>query len=121
LLLAAIAAHRSGQQALAAEWQAQLRSRFEETRLRGDQPHGKFEARYELELRNDPRRALTVALANWQQQRAPRDTRNVLEAAIAAKDPAAAQPALEFLKHHRTQNVVLERLARQLAQQLERD
>jgi tetratricopeptide (TPR) repeat protein len=121
LLLAAIAARRCGQEALAAEWTAQLKSRFEETRLRGDQPHGKFEARYELELRNDPQRALTVAVANWQQQKAPRDTRNVLEAAIAAKEPAAAREALRFLKENRTQDIALVNLAQQLSRQLERN
>jgi tetratricopeptide (TPR) repeat protein len=114
LLLAAIAAHRSGQESLAAEWRTQLASRFEETRLRGDLPHGKFEARYELELVNDPQQALAVAAANWRLQKAPRDTRNVLEAAIAAKEPAAARAALEFLKEHGTQDVVLAKLAEQL-------
>lgn len=114
LLLAAIAARRSGQEALAAEWTTQLKSRFEEIRLRGSQPHGKFEARYELELMDDPQRALAIAQANWQQQKDPRDSRNVLEAAIAAKDPAQARPVLEFLKANRTQDVVLERLAQQM-------
>ncbi len=114
LLLAAIAARRSGQESLAAEWQTQLKSRFDETRLRGDLPHGKFEARYELELVNDPQQALEVAAANWQLQKAPRDTRNLLEAAIAAKDHAAAQLALEFLEENRTQDVVLQKLSRQL-------
>jgi tetratricopeptide (TPR) repeat protein len=114
LLLAAIAAHRSGQESLATEWRTQLKNRFDETRLRGDLPHGKFEARFELELMHDPQAALAVATANWQLQKAPRDTRNVLEAAIAAKKPAAAQPALEFLKEHGTQDVVLQKLAQQL-------
>jgi tetratricopeptide (TPR) repeat protein len=114
LLLAAIAAHRSGREELAGEWRTQLASRFEETRLRGDLPHGKFEARFELELMNDPQRALAVAVANWQLQKAPRDTRNVLEAAIAANDSAAAQSALEFLQKNRTQDVVLQKLAQQL-------
>jgi tetratricopeptide (TPR) repeat protein len=114
LLCLAIAASRSGQEALAAEWQSQLESRFEETRLRGDQPHGRFEAHYELELGNDPQRALALAQGNWLQQKEPHDTRIMLEAAIAAKDRAAAEPALKFLKESGTQDVVLERLARQL-------
>jgi hypothetical protein len=114
LLCLAIAASRGRQDALAAEWQAQLESRFEETRLRGDQPHGRFEAHYELALGNDPQRALTLAKANWQQQKEPHDTRIMLEAAIAAEDPAAAEPALKFLKESGTQDVVLKRLAQQL-------
>jgi thioredoxin-like negative regulator of GroEL len=114
LLCLAIAAQRTGQEALAHEWQAQLESRFEESRLRGDQPHGRFEARYELELGNDPKRALTLAQANWQQQKEPHDTRILLEAAIAANEPAAAQAVLEFLKQSGTQDVELQRLAQQL-------
>jgi hypothetical protein len=114
LLCLAIAASRSGQKALAADWQARLESRFEETRLRGDQPHGRFEAHYELALGNDPQRALSLAQANWQLQKEPHDTRIMLEAAIAAKDPAAAEPALRFLKESGTQHVVLERLTQQL-------
>jgi Tfp pilus assembly protein PilF len=114
LLLAAIAARRSGEEALAAEWMAQLKIRFEETRLRGDLPHGKFEARYELELVDDPQRALAIAEATWQQQKDPLDSRNVLEAAIAANERERARPVLEFLKENGTQDVHLERLVRQL-------
>jgi Flp pilus assembly protein TadD len=114
LLPAAIAAHRAGQKALAAEWRTQLKNRFEENRLRGNPPHGRYEARYELELMNDPKRALALAQDNWQQQKQPSDSRILLEAAIAAKDPAAARPVVEFLKKHGTQHVVLERLMQML-------
>jgi len=114
LLRAAIAARRCGKEALAAEWQTQLEIRFEEIRLRGSQPHGRFEARYALELKNDPERALTIALANWKKQKEARDTRNVLEAAIATENRAAARPALEFLEEYGTEDVVLQKLAKQL-------
>jgi hypothetical protein len=114
LLLVAIAARRSGEEALAAQWTAQLKRRFEETRLRGDLPHGKFEARYELELLDDPQQSLAIAEASWQQQKDPRDSRNVLEAAIAAKELDRARPVLEFLKENGTQDIELERLARRL-------
>jgi tetratricopeptide (TPR) repeat protein len=114
LLCAAIAARRHGETALAAKWTTQLKSRFEEIRLRGNQPHGKFEARYELELMDNPQRALAIAQANWQQQKDPRDSRNVLEAALVAKDPVQARQVVEFLKENRTQDVVLERLVQQL-------
>jgi hypothetical protein len=114
LLCLAIAARRSNQSALATEWQTQLDNRFEESRLRGDQPHGRFEARYELELGNDPQRALTLALANWEQQKEPHDTRVLLESAIAANAKSAVEPALEFLKRSGTQDVALQGLVQQL-------
>jgi len=114
LLRAAIAARRCGKEALAAPWQSQLEMRFEEIRLRGNQPHGRFEARYALELKNDPQLALKLALANWKKQKETRDTRNVLEAAVAAEDHSAAQPVLTFLKANGTEDVVLQKLAKQL-------
>jgi Tfp pilus assembly protein PilF len=114
LLAAAIAARRCGEDQLAHEWQAQLESRFEEIRLRGTEPHGRFEARCALELQDDPQRALSLALANWQRQKEIPDTRNVLEAALAARDYAAAQPVVEFLAEQGTQHVVLRRLADRL-------
>jgi tetratricopeptide (TPR) repeat protein len=114
LLRAAIAARRVGEGKLAADWQSQLETRFEEIRLRGSQPHGRYEARCALQLQNDPRRALTLALANWQNQKEIRDTRNVLEAAIAAGDPAAAAPVVAFLKQHGTEDVLLQRLVDEL-------
>jgi Tfp pilus assembly protein PilF len=116
LLRAAIAARRSGQSEAAAQWQAQLKNRFDEIRLRGGQPHGRFEARYELELNDNPQRALQVALANWEQQKEERDTRNVLEAAIAANQPDAARSVLEFVATHKVQNATLLHLARRLEQ-----
>jgi tetratricopeptide (TPR) repeat protein len=114
LLPATIAAHRAGQQALAADWRAQLESRFEENRLRGNPPHGRYEARYQLELMNHPQRAVKLAKDNWDQQKQPSDSRVLLEAAIAAKDSAAAQEVLDFLAKYGTQHVILERLAQQL-------
>ena len=114
LLRAAIAAHRTGDTAKAATWTAQLESRFEELRLRGNEPHGRFEARYWLELKDDPESALTVALANWQKQKEARDTRNVLEAAVAANDPSQVQQVLQFLNDWGTEDVELERLAQKL-------
>lgn len=114
LLAAAIAARRCGKQELASEWQAQLGNRFEEVRLRGSEPHGRFEARYWLELMDDPERALSVALANWNKQKETRDTRNVLEAAAASREADAAQPVIEFLNKHGTENVVFDNLISQL-------
>ncbi len=114
LLRAAIAARRAGHEKQAKEWQKHLENRFEEIRLRGNQPHGRFESRYALELKDDPQLALQIALTNWQKQKEIRDTRNALEAAVAAQDPAKAEPILAFLKEHGTEEVTLQKLARRL-------
>ena len=65
LLRAAIAAQRSGDESQAQAWRSQLADRFEEIRLRGGTPHGRFESRFRLELTDDPEKALGVALENW--------------------------------------------------------
>ncbi len=114
LLRAAIAARRTGKASLAREWQSQLETRFKEIRLRGSQPHGRFESRYALELKDDPQLALQIALTNWHKQKETRDTRNVLEAAVAANDPVSAQPVLAFVEKNGTEDVTLQKLARQL-------
>ena len=114
LLAAAIAARQSGNGKLADDLTQQLAERFGEIRLRGSQPHGRFESRYWRELKDDAPQALRVALENWQRQKEIPDTRALLEAAIAAKNPTAAQPAIDFLKRFKTQHVVIERLVQQL-------
>ena len=114
LLRAAIAADRSGDSELASQLTSELETRFEEIRLRGGQPHGRFESRLFLELKNDPKSALKTAIENWQKQKEVRDTRGVLEAAIAAKDPASAKPILEFLRSNNNEHLLLEKLAKQL-------
>ena len=114
LLRAAIAARRIGDEQAAEAWRRQLAERFAEIRLRGGEPHGRYEARYYLELQDDPDRALVIALANWQKQKERRDARNLLEAAVAAHDAQAAQPAVDFLKQHGVEDITLARLTAEL-------
>ena len=76
-----------------------LADRFSDAALRGDKLHLAEEARFELELRGNPARALTLAIENWTLlQREPRDARVLLEVALAAKQPPAARPAMEWLE-----------------------
>jgi Tfp pilus assembly protein PilF len=75
----------------------QLRARFEAARLRGEALHRGEEARFRLELEGEPREALRLARENFAVQREPRDARTLLEAALAAGEPAAAEPALAWL------------------------
>ncbi len=75
-----------------------LGERFAAAALRGERLHMGEEARYLLDLRGDARGALAVAAENWKAQREPRDAAILLEAALAARDPQAAAPALEWLE-----------------------
>ena len=75
-----------------------LADRFAAAKVRGDTTHRAEEARYQLHLAGNAAAALTVAAANYQVQREPRDARVLLEAAIAAKDTGAAQPVRDWLQ-----------------------
>lgn len=74
-----------------------IADRFAAAGLRGDVTHRAEEARFELRLRGQPTVALALAQANYQVQREPRDARILLEAALAARQPASAQAALDWL------------------------
>jgi hypothetical protein len=95
-----------------------MAARFEALRLRGSEYFGREESRFALQLQHDPQAALDMALRNWQVQRAPWDARVVLEAALAAKQPQAAAPALEFLQKTQLEDPIIDPLARELRAQL---
>ena len=81
----------------AREHAAALADRFAAATLRGDRLHLQEEARFELLLRKSPAKAVELAAENWRVQREPRDARILMEAALAAGNPGAAQPALDWL------------------------
>ena len=91
-----------------------MAARFEALRQRGSELFGREESRFALQLQHDPQGALDMALRNWQLQRAPWDARVVLEAALAANQPEAAAPVLEFLQKVQLEDPIIEPLARQL-------
>lgn len=64
---------------------AMLAERFAALRQRGERSHLREEAWFELKLRHRPDQALTLARANWQQQREPADWRVYREAALAVR------------------------------------
>ena len=74
-----------------------LADRFSAAAMRGDRLHLQEEARFELTLRKNPARAVKLAAEDWMVQREPRDARFLMEAALAAGDAAAAQPALAWM------------------------
>ena len=91
-----------------------LRERFEAAALRGDKLHQQEEARFNLYLLGDKEKSLALAQENWRLQREPRDARVLLEAALAMKDPAAAQPALDWLERSGHEDPHLRDLAARL-------
>lgn len=93
---------------------AELQARFDAAALRGDSIHQREQARFELHLRHDARAALRLALANWQVQKEPADLRILLEAALAARVPAAASPALAWRRQRGVEDLTITALARRL-------
>jgi hypothetical protein len=77
---------------------AMLEARFAAARRRGDALHEREEARFRLLLAQDAAGALRLAQHNWRTQREPWDLRLLLEAALAAGRPEAAEPALAWLR-----------------------
>ena len=96
------------------ESEATLAARYAAAQLRGDTVHQQEEAQFELKMRNNPKRALALAQENWKVQLEPRDARIFLEAALAVKDPSAAQPVLRWLDESHIEDRVLSALAQQV-------
>lgn len=67
-----------------------------------------------MRLRNNPALAVRLAADNYLVQKEPRDARVLLEAAVASKDAAAAQPARDWLTTSRFEDVRLRTLAQQV-------
>ncbi len=112
LLRLALAEQQLGAPSLAAHV-ADLGQRFATARARGDSVHRREEARYQLFLAKDPSQALRLAQANWTVQREPADVLILLQAALAA-NPAAAEPALVWIRDNRFEDVDTDILVRQL-------
>lgn len=114
LLLRLALAAREARDPRARDWARQLRERFAAAARRGDRLHEYEAARFELEIENRPQQALRLAASNYVAQREPRDALMLMRAALAAKQPIAAAPALAWLQASRYQDPVLLRLADQL-------
>ena len=93
---------------------ATLAARFAEARQRGDARHLREEARFALQVRDDPVAALDLALENWRTQREPADARLVLEAAIASGMTDRAAETLRWLDKTGLHDVRLTGLAQML-------
>jgi len=92
-----------------------LAERYEAARLRGDTTHEQEESRFCLQMLKQSADALRLAQSNWRIQKEPRDARVLLEAAIASRQPDAAQPALDWMAATHIEDWYLQKLADQLA------
>ncbi|MEA3177858.1 MAG: hypothetical protein QOI59_1381 [Gammaproteobacteria bacterium] len=88
-----------------AQSSARLAAAFAAEAQRGDGVHRREEARFLLDVENDPRGALAAAQENWKVQREADDVLVLLRAAHAAGVPQAAQPAAAFVQEHGVQDV----------------
>ena len=114
LRLALAEAAMSPQPAALKDHMATLSARYEAGYLRGDFVHQREEARFTLCLLKKPEEALREAQINWQIQHEPADIRILLESALAACDPAAANPALNFIRTNHLEDVEFTKLAEEL-------
>ena len=114
LLVRLTLAEQAAKLASAAAHIAMLQERFDASALRGDKLHQQDEARFNLEILGDARAALRLAAENYRLQREPGDARMLLEAALAAKDYAAARPALDWLRSSGYEDPIYAKLARRL-------
>ena len=104
-----------GQQAALARATAELSARFNAAMQRGDTVHQREQARFALLLQRDAPQALQLAQKNWAVQKEVADMRIMLEAALAARDAAAARPVLEWISSNKVEDVALQALAVKLA------
>lgn len=100
----------------AQQWSALLADRFAADKAGGVQLHLREEARFELEVKGDAVAALALARTNWTIQKEPSDARLVLQAAVAANDPAAAADVLTFIEKTGLADVRLKSLRDKLAE-----
>lgn len=114
LLLRLALAGRSTSDSRAASWATQLRERFVAAGQRGDRLHEQEAARFELDIENQPAKALELALHNYEVQKEPRDAEILMRSALAARQAKKAQPALDWLRDSRYEDPALAQLAAQL-------
>lgn len=84
---------------------ARLAAAFAAEAQRGDGVHRREEARFLLDVQNDPRAALAAAQENWKVQHESDDIIVLMRAARAAGTPQAAIPAEAFVREHGIEDV----------------
>jgi predicted Zn-dependent protease len=84
---------------------ARLAAAFAAEAQRGDGVHRREQARFLLDVEDDPRAALAAAQENWKVQHESEDVLVLMRAARAAREPEAAGPAIQFVREHEMQDV----------------
>ena len=115
LLLRLALAGKATKDSRAKGWADQLRDRFSAAAMRGDRLHEQEAARFELDVENQPAKALELAARNYAAQKEARDAEILLRSALAANQPRAAQPALDWLRATNYEDPALASLAAELA------
>ena len=77
---------------------ARLRAAFAAELQRGEAVHRREQARFLLNVLDQPKLSLAAALENWRVQHEPDDVLVLMHAASAAGDPGAAAPAIDFVR-----------------------
>jgi hypothetical protein len=93
---------------------AVLSGAFDVEQQRGEAVHRREQARFLLDVEQQPAAALAAAQDNWRVQREPDDALILLRSAQAAHQPAAAAPVLLFLQQQRLEDVRLAPYQREL-------
>jgi tetratricopeptide (TPR) repeat protein len=88
-----------------AQSSASLAAAFAAEAQRGDGVHRREEARFLLDVQNDPAAALAAAKENWKVQREVEDVLVYVRAAHDAHVPGAADPATAFVHEHGIEDV----------------
>jgi tetratricopeptide (TPR) repeat protein len=84
---------------------ARLAAAFAAEAQRGDGVHRREQARFLLDVQEDPRAALAAAQENWKVQHESDDVLVLMRAARAARSPDAAAPAVRFVRDNEMQDV----------------
>ena len=114
LLLRLALAGRALNDSRAAGWTGQLRDRFTDAAKRGDRLHEQEAARFALDIEGNASQALDLATRNYGDQKEPRDAEILMRAALAAKQPRAATPAINWFRTNKYEDPQLAALAEKL-------
>jgi tetratricopeptide (TPR) repeat protein len=98
LIRRVLASKITGDESLSRKDTAELERRFRLNLDLGLTAHAREEARYFLEIADNPQLALARAEVNWKLQHEFEDAQLLIDSAVAAGDPAKAAPVLVWIK-----------------------